>query len=96
MNKKQKQKRKQKPNWYYIHTIDNAPAEYIKGQQICYANYKNGVLEVSRMASSLKQIRQEQKLSAFWRAKRFNRILGSDDLVDLYGYMRVAINPTGV
>lgn len=47
----------------YMHTLDGQPAQYEKGQQIRFAPKS-----VTRFATSLAQIRSEQKASDAWRA----------------------------
>lgn len=65
----------------YMHTLDGAPAYYVLGRQIVYAGW-----EVRKLASSLRQIRSERKLSEEWRVK-------SDFLPGAarYGYVRVRV-----
>lgn len=74
-----------KSKWFYLHTIDGVPAQYIPGQQICYANSTRGNGGVTRLAKSLKQMRKEQKLSLEWRGKQ-----GFETSPFCYGYVRIA------
>lgn len=50
---------------YYLHTIDGLPATF-DGYQICFAGFYG---PASKLATSLAQIRREQKISAANREK---------------------------
>jgi len=65
---------------YYIHTLDGQPATF-DGGQVCFASYYG---EPNRLATSLKQIREEQQAS-----KTLRRSEGSEDACE-YGYRRYA------
>lgn len=82
-----KNKIKTKSRWLYFHTIDGCPAQYWKGEQICYVNSygKNG--GIVNVCSSLKQIKKEQKLSDNWRLSKGYPINGN------YGYLRILKKP---
>lgn len=74
-----------KTKWFYMHTIEGVPSQYIPGEQIVYANGTRGQAGVTRLAESIKQIKQEQRLSSSWRRKR-----NFDDEPGKYGYVRIA------
>ncbi len=57
---------------YYMHTIDGKPASYVKGEQICYARSGGRGRPWATLATSIEQIKSEQKASIAWRRKRFN------------------------
>ena len=61
---------------YYLHTIDGHPAAF-KDTQICYGWHR------MPLASSLKQIREEQKKTLVYRTRKGFRLLGK------YGYLLV-------
>lgn len=42
---------------YYMHTINNKPAFYVPGEQICFMAFYG---KPNKLATSLKQIRLEQ------------------------------------
>lgn len=66
----------------YMHTMDDKPATYHRGQQIAFVT-GNGLV---RLADSLEQIRKEQAVSLRWRERRTFR-------TDFeYGYRRVAVS----
>jgi len=71
-----------KPRRFYMHTIDHRPALYWPGEQICFAGHYTGK-RLPPLATSLKQIREEQRLSNAWRKKE-----GCDERSD-YGYVTV-------
>jgi hypothetical protein len=74
-----------KTKWLYMHTIRGIPAQYIPDEQIVYANGTRGQAGVTRLAESVKQIKQEQRLSSSWRRKQ-----NWDDAPGAYGYIRIA------
>lgn len=78
-----KDKQKQ-DEWFYMHTISGIPAQYIPNQQIVYADGTRGNAGVRRLATSLKQIKSEWRLSNSWRRSRH---LGKS--MD-YGYVRIS------
>ncbi len=80
--------KKTKSLWYYMHTINNCPAQYVEGSQIYYAHGRRGGQGVRRLATSLKQIKKEQKLSALWRVKQ-----NFTDTFLNYGYVRILRKP---
>ena len=77
-------KTKTKKRVRYMHLIDRLPAQYWPDQQICFAGKR-----VTRFATSLKQIRKEQKKSKAWR-KRSLGIRGDEDIFS-YGYIRIEL-----
>lgn len=65
----------------YLHTINGNPAFYIKGNgQICYAGHR------IRLATSLKQIKEEQKATLIYRKKMRHTLIQS------YGYRVVYLS----
>jgi hypothetical protein len=83
-----------KENWFYIHTIDGIPAQYIDGEQIVFANvvFASGIrgnAGMQNICSSKKQILLEQKLSKKWRKKEGFSI---DDLG--YSFVRLLKKPS--
>ncbi len=66
---------------YYLHTIDRRPGTF-DGNQICFATFYG---KPNKLATSLKQIRAEQKASREYRARR-----GFDDSFE-YGYRRYSL-----
>lgn len=66
-----------------MHTVAGIPAMYHQGEQICFANGIRGSAAILSLASDLKQIKLEQKLSKKWRKK-----MGFTDY-DHYGYVRI-------
>ena len=64
----------------FIHTINGTPAQYYKGEQICYGMRKCGV----RTVDTLAQIKKEQRASNKWRKKQ-----GWNDHEVDYDYMRI-------
>lgn len=52
--------------WKYLHTIDGRPAIYQAGKQIVFL--ANGMQLT--FASSIEQIRSEQRATLAWRTKR--------------------------
>ena len=75
-----------KKSWLYIHTLDGIPAQYTPGEQICFANGTRGNAGITRLARSVHQIKQEQKLSSAWRKAQGFLTFNQD-----YGYVRVRI-----
>lgn len=65
----------------YMHTLDGYAAQYHPGEQICYAGHF-----VKRFAKSLKQIREERRLSSEYRGKQ-----GFSDHGIFYGYKILVI-----
>jgi hypothetical protein len=70
--------------WLYMHTLNGVPAQYVEGEQICYANGIRGNTGVSRLCESRTQIKREQRLAKRWRIKRGYRVIPGD-----YGYVRI-------
>ena len=70
----------------YLHTIDNKPAAF-EGTQICFLNFYG---EAFALASSLKQIRKEQRAT-----KKYRRQMGFAYDENRYGYFRVLALETG-
>jgi hypothetical protein len=71
-------KARTKTTWYYLHTLDGKPAAF-DGNQVHFMAHGN------RLASSLDQIRAEQKASAAWRGDK------GYSLLHTYGYRRVRL-----
>ena len=69
---------------YYLHTIDGRPAFYVHGMQICFANRYG---KPAPLATSLGQIKREQRASVEWR-----RAQGYDHSAEEYGYRRVSVS----
>ena len=70
----------------YMHLIDGRPAEYYPGEQICYAaTGRYSRTGIQRLATSIEQIKKEQKLSEKWRLSRgFPPVIARD-----YSYVRI-------
>lgn len=68
-----------------MHTIGGIPAEYIEGEQICYANSIRG--GVRKLAYSLQQIKKEQRASLKWRLEKNGWGENQD-----YGYVKISSN----
>jgi hypothetical protein len=79
-----------KENWFYIHTIDGIPAQYIDGEKIVFANGIRGNAGIQNICSSKKQILLEQKLSKKWRKKK--GLFSIDDLG--YSFVRLLKKPS--
>lgn len=75
----------------YIHTLNNQPAIYDIGGQICYA----GINQAIPLCTSLKQIEQEQKLSRAWRndfSQTSSKVAEYVKAADIkYGYLKLKI-----
>jgi len=71
----------------YLHTIDNVPARYEKNGQICYVNFYGNF--IGKLVPSLKQIKEEQKLSVKWRRKMGFK--NKPKAVKKYGWIRVEL-----
>jgi len=71
---------KVKPKKVFIHMIRGNPAQYYKGQQICFGDRRYGIKTVD----TLEQIRKEQRASHKWR-----RDAGFDVDESDYDYMRI-------
>lgn len=65
---------------YYLHTINDHPGVYVEGQGVCYASFFG---PPNQLASSLAQIRREQKESGM--RDQENETVGAFK----YGYIRV-------
>lgn len=73
-----------KKNYKYMHTIKGKPAYFVNDKrctQICYAGQY-----VNSLCDSLKQIREEQKISNAWRKNK-----GYCSSLEKYGYKKVVI-----
>ena len=71
-----------KKNYKYMHTLNYSPAYYVPGEQIVYA-----AQYVEALCDSVKQIREEQKLSKRWRTKK-----GFSNDGSKYGYKKIIIS----
>lgn len=71
-----------KGRWLYVHTIDGRPAQYFPGSQICFSPWRG----ITRTATSLRQIRREQRASIRWRREKGYEASPSD-----YGYFRLYV-----
>lgn len=67
---------------YYMHTLNGSPAAFF-GDCICYMSHYG---KANPLASSLKQIRAEQKANIEARQE-----LGANPDDDAYGYRRVGV-----
>lgn len=71
---------------YFMHTINGFPASYSKREgHITYMSH-HGNRKANRLATSIKQIKAEQRASCDWRAKR-----GLSNLKDKMGYVIVHV-----
>lgn len=75
-------KKRAKVTWYYMHTLDGRPAAF-DGRQVHFM--ANG----DRLVGSLKELREQQKASATYRAAH-----GYEALYP-YGYRRVRLPSHG-
>ncbi len=82
MNKDTKKRWSPRRIYRYMHMLTGKPAFYQPGHQICFAHKC-----VPALATSLEQIRDEQRRSVAWRAKLGLMV----DLPSQYGYVRVRI-----
>ncbi len=64
----------------FIHILNGYPAQYDKGEQICYGSRRSGVKTVN----SLAQIKKDQRASCKWRKKQ-----GFEINETVYDYMRI-------
>jgi len=64
----------------FIHTISGLPAQYYKGEQICFGMRRCGIKTVDTLA----QIKKEQRASNKWRKKKGYDVHPLD-----YDYMRI-------
>ena len=64
----------------FIHTINGLPAQYYKGEQICYATRRCGIKTVETLA----QIKKELRASNKWRKKKGYEVYPLE-----YDYMRI-------
>ena len=69
---------------YYMHTLNGCPA-FFGGKQICFMISSR---KANPLASSLRQIRQEQRQTSEWRISH-----GYSDN-KIYGYLRVLLPPS--
>ena len=76
---------KKKNKVMYMHLIDDQPARYEKGEQICFVSSYG--TSIAKLVPTLNQIRKEQRLSTEWRKA------GGYPLTTDYEYIRVEIPP---
>lgn len=68
----------------YMHTINEIPARYVPGEQICFVNHHGNF--IGKLVDSLAQIRKEQRASVKWRK---DKCWGLENFK--YDYIRVEV-----
>lgn len=73
------------PTTYYMHTVNGSPA-YFNGEQIVYWPNRLSRKHRPSMATSLAQIRDEQRRSSEQR-----KAWGFDPIISSYSYIRIVL-----
>lgn len=69
-------------NYKYIHIMENRPAHYYPGEQICFAVRTRPI----PTCDSLDQIKKEQNMSREWRMKNGYGLINLN-----YGWMKIKV-----